>query len=476
MRAPAPLLTGALPVVDAAPVEEYFEARPQLPVEPFRVQPAGGRSSSRVVLSRDNHLGGYRLKPGRLAWRVVIAAVMAHAAVGAAQDSLVISGRVVSDAGAPLASASVFLEGMNLGSVSQADGRYGIVVPPARVHGQRAVLVAQLIGYSRRVDTLRVDAGAVARDFRLTPRPLDFGCGPNRPRAPSKDRRPFTADEILDILRAQYIDCGPGPDFRDRVLDDSTVLNYFAALLLGRAPWPLGADTLNALSWLGQAGDARFLPVYLRYTGIDSTASPPRRIVVYNSALDALIHLDTLPEAQQRIRALGKASISASYRSGVAIGLAFQNTTTARALLDEVVVADLSHRQRRVIDSVLSRPLEPIVVPAVPPDTQPAWLADDSARYHSGQWANGFFSKYAIAVQFAFGATPLDKQDAIDSVAGRVIGGYPSIGVYLIQVPTDSTGEAIERAVKTLRGLPQVRRADQFVPGGIGPASAPSKH
>lgn len=402
-----------------------------------------------------------------------LVAIGACATFGAAQDSLVIIGRVVSDSGVPLPYAQVLLEGMYLQARTSDDGRYRIVVPLARVHGQLAVLAAQLIGYARRFDTIRVEAGTIVRDFHLPPRPLDFGCGPDRPRAPSRDRRPFTADELVGILRAIYVDCGPGPDFRDRVLDDSIALNYFAALLLGRAPWPSGADTLKALSWLMQAGDARFLPVYLRLTEVDLTAPRSARSVVVNNAMIALLQFDTLPVVQHRIVAMGKATVPAAYRSSLASGLTRQNTAIARALLREVMIADLPHRIRRPADSVLSRPLDPITVPATPPDSVPTWLADDSARFHSGRWANGFFSRHAIAVEFASGASVLDKQDAIDAVGGRVIGGYPGLALYIVQVPTDSTGTVLLAAVAKLKRLPQVGTAAPFMATGAGSTAIP---
>jgi len=72
---------------------------------------------------------------------LVLAAAAAHA------QGTTISGRVTSDAGTPLASASVLLDGMGIGTITRDDGRYTIVVPAARANGQTASLVARLIGY-----------------------------------------------------------------------------------------------------------------------------------------------------------------------------------------------------------------------------------------------------------------------------------------------------------------------------------------
>ena len=54
---------------------------------------------------------------------LVLAASAAHA------QGTTITGRVTSDAGTPLVSASVLLDGMGIGTITRDDGRYSIVVP-----------------------------------------------------------------------------------------------------------------------------------------------------------------------------------------------------------------------------------------------------------------------------------------------------------------------------------------------------------
>src|SRR3569623_3565468 len=71
---------------------------------------------------------------------LVLAAAAAHA------QGTTITGRVTSDAGTPLVSASVLLDGMGIGTITREDGRYSLVVPTARANGQTANLVARLIG------------------------------------------------------------------------------------------------------------------------------------------------------------------------------------------------------------------------------------------------------------------------------------------------------------------------------------------
>jgi TonB-linked SusC/RagA family outer membrane protein len=104
----------------------------------------------------------------------VAAALFALPAVAAAQEGVTISGRVTSDAGAALPSASVLIDGMGVGTITRDDGRYTFVVPAARVHGQQAQLTAKLIGYKAKSVTITL-AGSVTQDFVLESNPLQLG-------------------------------------------------------------------------------------------------------------------------------------------------------------------------------------------------------------------------------------------------------------------------------------------------------------
>jgi TonB-linked SusC/RagA family outer membrane protein len=114
---------------------------------------------------------------GRLV-RSVLALVCALAlapAWAAAQGSATISGRVVSDAGTPLASASVFIEGLNQGTLTKEDGRYSFVVPGARVNGQTVTITARLIGFKAQSVQMTLSPGAHTQDFTLAANPLRLG-------------------------------------------------------------------------------------------------------------------------------------------------------------------------------------------------------------------------------------------------------------------------------------------------------------
>ena len=83
-----------------------------------------------------------RLTVGAIALAFAPALVVVPAWLSA-QQLAVISGRVTSDAGAGLAGASVLIEGMNVGSTTDDQGRYSLSVPSARVQGQTVRLTAR---------------------------------------------------------------------------------------------------------------------------------------------------------------------------------------------------------------------------------------------------------------------------------------------------------------------------------------------
>ncbi|HEX6535920.1 MAG TPA: carboxypeptidase-like regulatory domain-containing protein, partial [Gemmatimonadaceae bacterium] len=93
----------------------------------------------------------------------------------AAQEGATITGRVTSEAGAPLASVSVFVEGLNIGTLTHDDGRYTFIVPAARVTGQQVTLTARLIGFKAESAPITLAAGTITHDFVLSANPLRLG-------------------------------------------------------------------------------------------------------------------------------------------------------------------------------------------------------------------------------------------------------------------------------------------------------------
>src|ERR671938_1743503 len=93
----------------------------------------------------------------------------------AAQEGATVSGRVTSEAGAPLGSASVFLEGMNIGTLTGDDGTYRFTVPAARATGQTVTMTARLIGFRAQSVQVALRGGQITQNFTLAANPLRLG-------------------------------------------------------------------------------------------------------------------------------------------------------------------------------------------------------------------------------------------------------------------------------------------------------------
>ena len=93
-----------------------------------------------------------------------------------AQSGTTVTGRVTSDAGAPLGGASVFISGMNIGTQTNDDGTYTFVVPASRATGAAATLTARVIGYTARSVPITLTPGStVNQAFSLTVNPFHLG-------------------------------------------------------------------------------------------------------------------------------------------------------------------------------------------------------------------------------------------------------------------------------------------------------------
>lgn len=107
------------------------------------------------------------------------------------------------------------------------------------------------------------------------------------------------------------------------------------------------------------------------------------------------------------------------------------------------------------------------VVASLPPDSIPAWFDHDSS-YASSQ-VEGRFLRGVVRVLFTEGASQAQREAAVNSVEGEVIGGAPGVdhdGDYFLKVMDDGTGAQLHTALTSLRQVPQVEDADLVGPGG----------
>src|SRR4051812_47769211 len=111
--------------------------------------------------------------------KLLLSAICAFALTAStafAQSGTTVTGRVTSDAGAPLGGASVFIPEMNFGTQTSDDGSYTFVVPASRANGASVTLTARVIGYSARSAAITLTpGGTVNQSFTLAVNPFHLG-------------------------------------------------------------------------------------------------------------------------------------------------------------------------------------------------------------------------------------------------------------------------------------------------------------
>ncbi|HUQ19173.1 MAG TPA: SusC/RagA family TonB-linked outer membrane protein [Gemmatimonadaceae bacterium] len=113
------------------------------------------------------------MKPALRFFTLSFALLLAPVALRA-QEPARISGTVTTDAGQAVPGATVFIEGMGIGTATNSEGRYTFDVPAARASGQTVTITARRIGY-RAVSRQVPLRGSITQDFALSANPLNLG-------------------------------------------------------------------------------------------------------------------------------------------------------------------------------------------------------------------------------------------------------------------------------------------------------------
>jgi hypothetical protein len=92
-----------------------------------------------------------------------------------AQEVATVTGRVTADANTPVASVTISIPELGLGSLTREDGSYSITVPAARVNRQRVTISARRVGYKPKDALITLNPGANRQDFILESNPLQLG-------------------------------------------------------------------------------------------------------------------------------------------------------------------------------------------------------------------------------------------------------------------------------------------------------------
>jgi TonB-linked SusC/RagA family outer membrane protein len=90
----------------------------------------------------------------------------------AAAQEAIITGRVTNTQGAGMIGANVFIQSLNLGTASGADGSYRLVVPSAQATGQSVALGVRLIGHRPQSRAVTLSGGTQEQNFQLEADPF----------------------------------------------------------------------------------------------------------------------------------------------------------------------------------------------------------------------------------------------------------------------------------------------------------------
>ncbi|GMV05124.1 MAG: SusC/RagA family TonB-linked outer membrane protein [Gemmatimonadota bacterium] len=101
----------------------------------------------------------------------VVASVLSGGGLQA-QEPTTLTGRVTGTEGVPIEAASVYIESMNIGVLTNNQGRYLMIIPASRVTGQTVTVRASLIGRSSQEQQATLRPGTQVLDFVLATDPL----------------------------------------------------------------------------------------------------------------------------------------------------------------------------------------------------------------------------------------------------------------------------------------------------------------
>ncbi|MFL5612055.1 MAG: SusC/RagA family TonB-linked outer membrane protein [Gemmatimonadaceae bacterium] len=108
-------------------------------------------------------------------WSALVGMLLLAPTLAIAQQGATITGRATGDAGAPLASVTITIPELGVGTLTRDDGRYSLTIPGARVAGQSVTLSARRVGYKPKLARLTIAPGSITQDFILEANPLQLG-------------------------------------------------------------------------------------------------------------------------------------------------------------------------------------------------------------------------------------------------------------------------------------------------------------
>ena len=117
--------------------------------------------------------GRRRLRPAPTPHLLAAALALLPAAL-AAQQPTTITGQVTGEDGLAIGFVTVTIQAMNIGTLTDGEGQYELIIPASRATGQEVEVVARLVGRTSGSQTTTLSPGAQVIDFVLAADPLQL--------------------------------------------------------------------------------------------------------------------------------------------------------------------------------------------------------------------------------------------------------------------------------------------------------------
>lgn len=231
----------------------------------------------------------------------------------------------------------------------------------------------------------------------------------------------------------------------------ATVIPDYTNSTCGANALGLAVTKFGAMGWSDRGGRVLTIPVRIWNRGKMAIQLPVRLELPVNGKTVLVpadqprsrlvpLNMDSTLANGRTLWLIGGSGTLAGGDSSIAVDLKFQ------------IDAPVTMGQLRFVGAGE----EIVAVPAVAPDSQPAWALDDSSYSEPGK--SGFL-KGVIKLIFKHGTSLGQRQSAVDAVGGVVIGGIHGAdpeATYLIRVPDDGSGDRLRAAVAVLDRQPGV--------------------
>jgi hypothetical protein len=141
-------------------------------------------------------------------------------------------------------------------------------------------------------------------------------------------------------------------------------------------------------------------------------------------------------------------------------GTLYSSTLITSSISFNMAIAITSDGQRGAHNQ--GTPPACVSIPALVPDSIPVWFKADTILVSMPSRYPALYTRDVVMIRFLPAATHAQKEAAVASAGGRVVGGIRFEGIpgfYAVQLPRDTTNVGVFDAIDILNTLPGVRQA-----------------